>query len=137
MAKEENMAKALRQTVTLHAPPNEVYDLLMNSKKHGAFTHAKAEISTKVGGRISAYDGYISGKNIELKPGKRIVQLWHAADWPDELESTVVFEFQKVKSGTKLIFTHKNIPMEDYDDIKQGWIENYWNLMKEYFDKKK
>jgi activator of HSP90 ATPase len=127
------MTKPIRQTVTFHAPSQLVYDALIDSKRHSAFTGAKANISKKVGGKISAYDGYIIGKNLELISGKKIVQAWHAADWTEDHESVVEFKLIKGKSGTKLIFTQKNVPPEDYEAIKQGWIDNYWQPMKEYF----
>ena len=130
--KGQQMNKTVRQSATFHASPGEVYELLMDSKKHSSFTNARAKISNKIGGKISAYNGYITGYNIELKPGKLIVQSWHAADWPEKHMSTAIFKFQKIKTGTNLIFTQKNVPSEQYDSIKQGWIDNYWQLMKEY-----
>jgi activator of HSP90 ATPase len=135
--KEEKMKNTIKQTVTFSASPKEVFSLLMDSKKHSTLTKARATISKKVGGKISAYDGYITGTNIELKTGKLIVQSWHAADWPDDYESTVKFSLQKVKAGTKLTFTHINVPLEDVEDLKIGWKDNYWKLMKEYFIKGK
>jgi hypothetical protein len=48
------MTKPIRQKVTFHAPSQLVYDALMDSKRHSTFTGAKANISKKVGGKISA-----------------------------------------------------------------------------------
>ncbi|MBI3232331.1 MAG: SRPBCC domain-containing protein, partial [Candidatus Doudnabacteria bacterium] len=55
----------------------------MDSKKHSAITGGAASISRKIGGKVSAYDGYISGKNVELVADKKIVQTWRASDWED------------------------------------------------------
>lgn len=70
------MARTIRQSVTVGATPEQVYEALMNSKKHAKFTGAAAKISRKVGGKISAYDGYISGTNVELVENKKIVRMW-------------------------------------------------------------
>ena len=74
------MSKVIHQTVTLKVPPHEVYEALMDSRKHAAFTGGKAKISRAVGGKFSAYDNYIAGKNVDLVPDKKIVQDWRAVD---------------------------------------------------------
>src|SRR5947207_13141928 len=71
------MATSIHQEVTIKATPRRVYRAFMTSKEHQAFTaNGKAKISRKVGGTFSAHDGYVSGINVELKPGQRIVQAW-------------------------------------------------------------
>ena len=58
--------RTIKQKVKFNAKPHEVYELLMNSKKHSAFTCDEAKISRKIGGKISAYGNYIEGENLEL-----------------------------------------------------------------------
>lgn len=125
--------KTLRQVITFkNAAPQEVCDALMDSRKHTIFSGAKAVIDPTVGGTFSAYDGYITGANVELIPGKKIVQAWHASDWPDDTMSTVTFLFSPMKAGTKLTFTHEGIPADDFANIKQGWIDFYWEPMEQF-----
>ncbi|MGA2318205.1 MAG: hypothetical protein ABSG71_17760 [Thermodesulfobacteriota bacterium] len=45
--------KTIRQSITFKASPHEVYDALMDSRKHAKFTGAKARISRKVGGKFT------------------------------------------------------------------------------------
>lgn len=127
--------KIIRQSVNVKASPEEVYDVLMDSKKHSKLTGGVAKISPKVGGKFTAYDLYIDGENLELIPGKKIVQSWRASDWDKNYYSTVIFEFKKIKSGTKLSFTHKNIPPDQFKSISDGWKEFYWEPLKEMFAK--
>ncbi len=127
--------KIIRQTVILKASPHEVYDALMSSKKHSKFTEAEAKISTKVGGKLTAYDGWIEGINVKLVKDKRIVQKWRGADWPKEHYSIATFELEKVKDGTKLKFTQTDVPENEYKAIYDGWFEHYWEKMKKFFDK--
>lgn len=54
------------------ASPDEVYNLLMDSKKHSAFTGTDTEISKASKGKFTVYDGYCHGYNIELIPKKRL-----------------------------------------------------------------
>jgi len=123
------MAMSIRQTRTFKMRPTDVYNMLMDSRKHAAFTGQPASISKKVGGRISAYGDYISGKNIELVRGRKIVQLWRGSDWPEGQFSRVTFAFKAVKGGTKLTFTQTGVPEDQYEAIKKGWIEFYWEPM--------
>jgi len=112
--------KTIKQTISFKAKPEDVYNALMSSKLHSKFTGSKAVISNKVGGKFSAYNKYIIGTNLELVPGKKIVQSWRSSEWEKGHISKVTFIFSKVKSGTKLSFTHADIPLNDYESIKQG-----------------
>jgi len=127
--------KTIRQTVQFGAAPDEVYEALMDQRKHADFTGAKATISRKVGGRFRVWDGYAEGKNIELVPGRRIVQSWRASDWPEGVYSTVRFEFTRIKGGTRMSFAQSGIPEEFVQDIKKGWKDFYWAPMKGMLDK--
>ena len=128
------MSKLIRQTVTFKATPHAVYEALMDSRKHAKFTGDQADISREVGGKISAYGDYITGANLELAPDQKIVQAWHAADWPEGHISRVTFRLTPVKDGTRLTFTHSGVPADQYESIKQGWIDHYWTPMKDMLE---
>ncbi len=127
------MDKKIHQVVLFKASPQEVYDALMDSKKHAAFTDAKARIGKTVGEKFEAYDGYASGKNLALMNGKKIVQKWRASDWEPGVYSRVTFIFHKTKTGTKMTFTQEGVPGKIYADVSQGWVEFYWDKMKKTF----
>jgi activator of HSP90 ATPase len=128
-------AKTLRQSVIIPAMPQQVYEALMDSKLHAAFTGDTAKISREVGGKISAWGGYISGKNLSLVANKKIVQEWRASDWPKGVISKATFNLAKAGSGTKLTFVQVGLPADQYEEIKQGWIDYYWKPLKDYFKK--
>ena len=124
------MSKLIRQSVTFKATPHAVYEALMDSRKHAKFTNGGAKISRKVGGEIMAFDGYVTGRNLELVPDEKIVQAWHASEWDEGHMSRVTFKLTAVPAGTRLSFTHSNVPEAFVEDIRQGWIDNYWAPMK-------
>lgn len=132
----EKKTTTIRQIIFVAAKPDEVYNALMDEKKHAEFTGAKAIIDSKVGGKFTAWDGYISGKNLRLEKGKRIVQEWKTTEWPDYPPSIVEFSFEKKGNGTKLTMVHSKVPAEQAESYKQGWIDFYWKPMKKYFTKK-
>ena len=129
------MSKIIQQTVTFKASPHEVYEALMDSKKHAAFTGSKASLSQVVGGTFMVYDNYATGKNVELVPDQKIVQDWRAADWPEGYFSRVTFEFTAVPAGTRLDFTHTDVPEGTEAEFTKGWTDNYWEPLKAYLEK--
>jgi activator of HSP90 ATPase len=130
------MGKTIRQTATFKTSPHEVYEALMDAKKHMSFTEGKAKISREVGEKFSISDGEIQGKNLELAPDRKIVQAWRYSDWPEGHFSTATFELEKTEKGTRLTFTQTDVPDDKYEDIKQGWKDYYWQPMKEMLDNK-
>ena len=126
--------KTIKQTVTFAALPAQVYNLIMDAKKHGAFTGGKVTMSKKVKGEFKVFDGYCHGYNIELKEGKKIVQAWHFKEegWPEDHFSICTFEFEKVPKGTKLTFTQSEIPEHKAESLHEGWKQYYWKPMKEH-----
>ena len=130
------MSSPIQQTVVFKASPHEIYELIMDSKQHSAFSGSPAKISRAAGGEFMAYDGYITGKNIELVPDKKIVQSWRAVDWPEGYFSTVTFLLLPLPDGTRLNFTHSGLPEGTEAEFTQGWIDNYWEPMKKLLEKK-
>jgi activator of HSP90 ATPase len=130
------MSKLIRQSATFKAAPEEVYEALMDSKKHAAFTGAAAKIGREVGDRFSAYDGYIEGTNIALVRNKKIVQMWRGSDWPEGEYSNVTFKLNKIGGDTHLSFRQSGVPDNQYKAIKQGWIDFYWEPMRKMLEGK-
>ncbi len=129
--------KSIKQTVTFDSTPDKVYQLIMDQKKHAAFTGTKVIMSTKPKGKFSVFDGYIYGNNIELIEGKKIVQAWHFKEdgWPEDHYSICTFTFEKQGDKTKLTFVQTDVPEHKVDELKEGWKDYYWKAMKEYLKK--
>lgn len=118
------------------ASPKQIYDAYVDSKKHSEFTHAKATGKPVIGGKYTSWDGYIFGKYLELKDGERVVQEWTTTDWEDGYgPSKLELTFKALPEGTEICMVHSNVPKEQAGEVEQGWVEFYWNPLKEYFDK--
>ena len=118
------------------AKASEIYKAWLSSKGHAAMTGSAAKVAGKVGGKFSAWDGYIFGSTLELTPNQRIVQAWRTSEFPDDApDSRVEILFEEVKGGTKVTLTHTDMPQDQVDDYKQGWDDFYFKPMKEYFNK--
>ncbi len=127
--------KNIRQSVTFKATPHQVYEAIMDSRKHARFTGSEVKMSRKVGGKFSVWGGEMVGVNLELVPDEKIVQSWRYSDWPDGHYSKITFSLKAVPNGTRLTFTQTGIPEEFAEDIAQGWKDYYWGPMKEMMEK--
>lgn len=128
--------RSIKQSVTFNAKPGEVYQLIMDPKKHAAFTGGKVVMSNKANGRFNMFGDYIHGYNIELIEGKKIVQAWHFKEdgWPEDHFSTCTFLFEKAGDKTKLSFLQSEVPEGSAASLKEGWKEFYWKPMKVYLN---
>ncbi|MFV1884420.1 MAG: SRPBCC domain-containing protein [Balneola sp.] len=121
--------------ITEHFPVSskELYTAWLDSHQHSAMTGGEAICSNKEGERFSAWDRYITGTNRKLVEGKEILQSWRTTEFDDaEEDSELILKFVDTEVGCTLTLTHTNIP-ENQPDYKHGWIEHYFEPMKEYF----
>jgi activator of HSP90 ATPase len=129
--------KTIKQTQLIPAKPIDVYQALIDGKKHSDFTGSKATSNPKIGGKFTAWDGYIFGKHLKLEKAKKIVQEWETTEWPSGFPpSRVEFVLKEIKGGTEMTLFHSDVPAEQVDSYRQGWIDFYWKPMKQYFKKR-
>jgi uncharacterized protein YndB with AHSA1/START domain len=127
------MPKTIRQTVTFNAHPRDVYEALMSSRRHAAFTGHPARIVPRPGGRFTAYGTYLEGVTVELVPNKKIVQLWRSRNWPPHHYSAVTFTLAPLPGGrTRLRFLQQGVPNNDYRAKRSGWVTAYWEKLKRF-----
>ncbi len=130
---ETRQRTALHQEVFFAASQARIYAALLSSTAFSRFTGMPAQIDPHVGGAISMFGGLIVGCNIELIPGKRIVQAWRAVeDFPSGVYSVVKMEFAPKGSGTILMLDHTGFPEGHYDHLYEGWPPRYWDPLKKY-----
>ncbi len=127
------MCKTIKQKVKFKAPPAVVYDLLADSKKHSEITGRSASISPDVGGTFSINGSEVSGVNVDLAPGRRIVQAWRHRRFPEGVYSMAALTLTgTTDGGTELVLTHRGVPKELIPETEQAWREQYWSRMKSY-----
>src|SRR6516165_4145941 len=121
-------------SAVIPASPAEIYRAWLDSIGHSEMTGGEATMSDEVGADISAWDGYITGRNLELVPGERIVQSWRTTQFTDEHEDSIItMTLEGVEDGTVLTLVHSNVPDEQTSYEQGGWQEYYFEPMKEYF----
>ena len=129
------MCRPVHQEVEFRVKPRVVYDAYLDSRQHARMTGQPARMSKREGGQFVAGGEYITGTNVELIPGKRIVQAWRASEWPEGSYSILQLELRPKGKGCRLIVDHVGIPDKFRDGVDEGWREFYWNPMKAYFQR--
>ncbi|SPE23966.1 conserved hypothetical protein [Candidatus Sulfotelmatomonas gaucii] len=130
------MAIKFTVSTTIPAAPKAVYDAWLSSKGHAAMTGSAAKVTAREGGKFSAWDGYITGRNLKLVPARRIVQAWRTTEFASgDEDSQIDVLLENAPGGTKLTLRHTNIP-KGQSDYKSGWKECYFEPMKAYFAKR-
>jgi activator of HSP90 ATPase len=119
----------IHQEVTFGASPTRIYQALVDAKRFGEVTGAPAAGEAAEGAAFSAFGGHITGRHVELVPGKRVVQAWRAKTWPEGLYSIVRFELEAHGAGTKLVFDHEGFPADMQEHLAKGWQANYWEKL--------
>ena len=88
-------------------------------------------MSTEPGSEFSLWEGSIVGKNIAFEDGKKIVQQWYFGDQNED--SIVTIKLHIHKQGTSAELTHTNIPDEAYEEMVDGWNDNYFGLLISFY----
>jgi uncharacterized protein YndB with AHSA1/START domain len=116
------------------ASPEAVYDAWLDSVLHARMTGGAAAIEPRVGGKHSAWDGYIQGETLELEPGKRIAQSWSTTQFPEgHAPSLIVLTFDDEDGQTRLSLAHSEIPEGQGAQYESGWYEHYFTPMIAHF----
>lgn len=127
------MALGFELLALIPASPEAVYRAWLNSEEHAAMTGGSASVRPEEGTPFEAWDGYIQGHNLELEPGRRILQSWRTSEFSDdEPDSLLEIILEAVEGGTHLTLRHTNLP-DDGETYRQGWVDNYFEPMSEYF----
>jgi activator of HSP90 ATPase len=129
------MTKAIEQSVRFSASPEELFEIYIDSKKHSAATGGAAKMSRKTGGKFTAWDGMLSGKNLLVLENDTIVQAWRGSHWKkSDPDSILILKFSKAPGGAQVDLTHVNVPEHDHAGVTKGWKTYYWEPWKKYLE---
>src|SRR3954452_16007217 len=127
------MCKTIKQRVKFKADPATVYDLLADSRKHAAFTGRPAVISRKIGGTFTLGASDVTGINVDLVPGRRIVQAWRHRKFAEGICSMAAVTLRPTPDGgTELVLTHRGVPKELIPETERAWRDQYWSRIRTY-----
>lgn len=128
------MSDSFSLSAFIPASPLQVYAAWLDGDQHTEMTGGAAHSEPVVGASFDAWDGYIHGRNLELEPGRRIVQAWRSTEFPDDApDSRIELLLEPEGEGTRVTLRHSEIPTGQAESYEKGWHEHYFTPMREYF----
>jgi activator of HSP90 ATPase len=119
--------------------PDLLYKFFLDSKLHTEITGSKAIISNKIGGKFTAWDGYIKGEIVSLEKNKKIIQKWKTTEFnKNNKDSILEITIEEInKNRSKLTLKHTELPEGTEEEYTNGWKEYYIKPLKEYIKNQK
>lgn len=135
------MTKTIEQSVRLAATPEELFDTFLDSRLHSAVTGGRAKMSGKVGGKFTAWDGQLVGRNLAIIPKEMIVQTWRSIHWKvSDPDSILILRFSRAPQGGRwagqIDLAHVGVPEHDHKGVTLGWRKYYWDPWEKYLAEK-
>jgi len=117
------------------ASAQDIYDAWLSGAGHAKITGGQpAQISAREGAEFTVWIGYITGRNLQLEPGRRIVQSWRTTKFTAaDPDSQIEVLLQPAPGGTKVTVHHTNVPDGHTSYRDGGWQRSYFDPMKEHF----
>ena len=107
---------SIHQQAAIAADPAQVYELLADAEALSALSGMSGRAGRSAGEEFAAFDGHVTGRQIELVPGRRIVQAWRFPVWDDGRYSIVRFTLEPEDGGTVLVIDQDGEP-DDLDTL--------------------
>ena len=123
---QTSQADVIRLEQHIAAPPEAVFEFLVDPEKLLRWMGTEADIEPRTGGRfwlnVNGNDK-AEGQYLEVDPPNRVSFTW---GWVDSTDvppgsSTVTFDLHAVDNGTEVILTHSGLPGGSGDQHLEGW----------------
>lgn len=131
------MRSVIRQSVTLPAKAERLFQMYVSPELHGAFTGMPVTISDSPDSPFSAFDGALSGSMLQVVTPSIVVQSWRSVSFYDsDPDSTLILYFHDDGNEGRIDLIHLDVPEQDYDGVTEGWEKYYWKPWREYLESK-
>lgn len=121
-----------KKTFHINAEPSDIYAALTNPFTVELWSGYPATMNAVAGEEFIMWEGDICGRFIELVPDRKVVQEWYFGD--REVQSVVTITIAQNGSNSVVNVEHTNIPVEDYENIAEGWSEYYMGAIKRFYN---
>lgn len=114
------------------AEPEMVYRALTTETTIALWTGEEARMVAEPGTEFSMWSGAIVGKNLSFELNKQIEQEWYFEETSDQ-PSIVRIKLHEHKKGTSLEVRQTNIPVDDYENMVEGWQDTYMASLLDFY----
>jgi activator of HSP90 ATPase len=127
------MRPVLKQTVTLPASAERLFDMYLDPAAHAAFTGHDVTIDSKAGAPFQAFGGQLHGHVITTLRPRLIVQSWRSVNFHDgDPDSTLLLNFSDVGDKGQIDLIHLDVPAHEQAPAADGWETHYWKPWQAY-----
>jgi uncharacterized protein YndB with AHSA1/START domain len=116
---------SIQQEATIPATPAQVYAILADAEALSALSGMTGKAGHCPGEEFSAFDGHVTGRQIDLVPDQRVVQAWRFPVWEPGWYTIVRFTLEAEGAGTRLVIHQDGEPDEaDALGCHQTWHDH-------------
>ncbi len=101
---------SIHQQAVIPASPAQVYAVLADAEALSGLSGMSGLTGRSEGEEFSAFDDHVTGRQIELVPGERVVQAWRFPVWDPGRYSIVQFTLAPEDGGTRLAIDQDGEP---------------------------
>lgn len=125
----------IRLSESFRSPAKTIFEAWLEGESHAEMTGSPATGSATVGSKFTAWDGYISGKVLEVRPYEKIVMSWRTSEFSEDdadsrLEVRFVAESDEL---TEVVIIHSDLPEGTGGKYDEGWSNFYFEPMRKTF----
>jgi activator of HSP90 ATPase len=127
----------INQVVYFKTSSSDIYTILTDERRHSSFTGDFVHIKDSEDEPFSLYDGLVTGKNIILEKGKKIVWsfMLHKPGWPADHFSEAAIILTDANNECRLELFHTAIPESFCKELETFWKDNYWEPLQYYLER--
>jgi len=126
--------KTFKKYFKITAAPADLYNALTNKTMIEIWTGEEAVMEPTPGTEFSLWEDSICGLNLEFVQDQKIVQEWYFGEEDEDKKSIVTIKLHPDKKGTIMEVLQTNIPDEAYQNIAEGWEEDFFASLNELFE---
>lgn len=128
------MKERIEVSTVLPTTSQRLYTDWLSDEGHSEMTGGAAEAQPVVGSAHSAWDDYITGKQLELTPSTYIKQTWRSTEFDEkDADSVLEIQLEDTTEGCKVTLLHSEIPEGQGKRYAAGWEEHYFEPMRTYY----
>jgi hypothetical protein len=128
------MPFALTLAETIPTTRGQIYDAWLDSTGNTIMTDSPVEAVPPEYAAFTTQDGYISGRDLVLRPDRRIVQPWGTTRFtPADADSRIEMLLGQNSGGIRVTLHNTNAPDVHTGYQAGGWQECYFEPAKRYF----
>ncbi len=126
------MTAPINKSYFIQAPVARVWQALVDPAVIDQWGGGPAEMDDRVGTAFKLWGGDIYGQNVEVERERKLVQEWYEDDWSKP--SVATFLLAEENGGTRLEFSHADVPDDSRADIDEGWDLFYLGAIKSFLE---